>query len=156
MGKAPLFSVFLVAISTSSAGAVDGSVLFNGSVLSTCLITIGTPGTLVANPGYTVLSSEEPGGIAGTATILATGLGFNVSTAAPAAFTSAPAGGDDSVVWSSAYSASGVTSLLDIVGNVTSPLGLGLTNLNVDLTATKSAGHFPAGTYSAMVTVTCE
>ena len=156
MGRAPLFSAFLVAISTSSAGAVEGSILFNGTVLSTCVITIGTPGTLVTNAGYTVLSSQEPGGIAGTATILATGLGFNVSTAAPTAFTSAPAGGDDAVVWSSGYSASGVTTLVDVVGSVTSPLGLGLTNLDVDLTAAKSAGNFPAGNYSAVVTVTCE
>ncbi|EKF20948.1 hypothetical protein [Nitratireductor pacificus] len=155
MRRASFLSLILAAISTS-AGAVDGSVIFNGTVLSTCLITIGTPGTLAANAGFTALSSDEAGGISGTATILTTGLGYNVSTAAPSAFTSAPAGGDDSVTFASSYSASGVTSLLDVVGTLTSPLGLGLTNLNVDLTATKSAGHFPAGVYSAVVTVTCE
>lgn len=136
--------------------AANGSVLFNGSVLSTCLITIGTPGTLVASADYQTLSSTEAGGVSGSATILATGMGFQVSTGAPTAFVSSPAGGDDSVTFASSYSASGVTTLTDVVGSITSPLGIGLTNLSVDLTATKSAGTFPAGNYTAEVTVTCE
>ncbi|WP_246225868.1 hypothetical protein [Chelativorans xinjiangense] len=149
-------AAFLTAIAVQSAGAVNGTVIFNGSVLSTCLITIGTPGTLAASADYTMLSSTEAGGSSGTATILTTGAGFEVSTSAPVTFVAAPAGGNDSVTFASSYSANGVTSLLDVVGSVTSPLGLGLTNLDVDLAATKSAGAFSAGNYTAEVTVTCE
>ncbi|MCR4267813.1 hypothetical protein [Nitratireductor sp. ZSWI3] len=156
MRRASFLISALIFVSASPAAAVEGSVIFNGTILSTCLITIGTPGTLAANADFTELSSEAPGGISGTATILTTGIGYNLSTSAPAAFTSAPAGGDDAVVFASSYSASGVTSLLDVVGTVTSPLGLGLTNVDVDLTATKSSGNFPAGSYTAQVTVTCE
>lgn len=156
MRKTVFSSIVLIALLPSAAGAVEGNVIFNGSVLSTCIITIGTPGTIAANGDFTELSSKETGGLPGTATILTTGSGFNVSTAAPAAFTSAPSGGNSSVTFASTYSASGVTTLLDVVGTVTSPLGVGLTNLDVDLSATKSIGHFPAGNYTAEVTVTCE
>ncbi|MFC6490537.1 hypothetical protein [Nitratireductor sp. GCM10026969] len=151
-----LVAATALAASTLPGLAADGTVLFNASVLSTCLITIGTPGVMTASADYTELSSLEAGGASGTATILTTAAGYEVSTSAPVAFVSAPAGGDDSVTFASSYSASGVTSLTDVVGSVTSVLGLGLTNLDVDLTATKSAGAFPAGSYVAEVTVTCE
>ena len=135
MTKRFAMAAILSTVALNAAHAVTASVNFNGAVLSTCLITIGTPGTLVANADFTELSSTGPGGLSGTATILATGTGFELSTGAPAAFTTAPAGGDDNVTFTSSYSANGVTSLTDILGSVTSPLGLGLTPVDVELTA---------------------
>lgn len=156
MKKLLPFAVAFSTIGIPAANAVNGTVIFNGTILATCLITIGTPGTLVASADFTELSSQNGGGLSGTATVVTTGLGYSLSTSAPASFTSAPADGDANVTFSSSYSASGVTSLLDVVGSVTSPLGLGITNVEVDLAATKSAGIFPAGSYTAEVTVTCE
>ncbi|MCT7375255.1 hypothetical protein [Chelativorans salis] len=151
----PLFgAAFLAAIAIQPANAE--TVIFNGLITSTCLINVGTPGTLVASADYTELSSTEAGGTSGTVTILTTGAGYEVSTDSPSAFATAPAGGGDSVTFASSYSANGVTSLTDVVGSLASPLGLGLTNLSVDLMATKSTGTFPAGDYMAEVTVTCE
>ncbi|WP_421871427.1 hypothetical protein [Nitratireductor rhodophyticola] len=156
MRKTSLTTFLLIAIFTSPAAAVTDTVIFNGNIVSTCLITIGTPGILAANGDFSVLSSTGAGGTSGNATILTTGGGVNVSTSAPTAFAAAPDGGDGDVTFASSYSASGVTTLLDVVGEVASPLGLGLTNLNVDLSATKAAGVFPAGNYTAEVVVTCE
>ncbi|QZZ37262.1 hypothetical protein KW403_01275 [Nitratireductor kimnyeongensis] len=138
------------------AAAVTNKVIFNGSVISTCLITVETPGLLSTNGALTTLSSTEAGGVSGTATILTTGGNYSLSTSAPTSFFQAPQYGDDDVTFSTQYSASGVTTLLDVVGSVTSPLGFGLTNVNVDLSATKTVGVFPAGNYIAEVTLTCE
>lgn len=156
MFRTSLSTVLLSAIFIAPAAAVTDTVIFNGNVISTCLITVGTPGILSTNGAMNVLSSSEAGGVSGTATVVTTGAGFNLSTSAPSTFFLAPAGGDDDVSFATHYSASGVTSLLDVVGSVTSPLGLGLTNVDVDLSATKSAGVFPAGNYTAEVTLTCE
>ncbi|WP_025031235.1 MULTISPECIES: hypothetical protein [Nitratireductor] len=156
MFRTSLSALLLTTIFTAPAAAVTDTVIFNGNVISTCLITVGTPGVLGTNGALNVLSSTEAAGVSGTATVVTTGTGFNMSTSTPAAFLVAPAGGDDDVTFSSSYSASGVTTLLDVVGTVTSPLGLGVTNVDVDLSATKSAGVFPAGNYTAEVTLTCE
>lgn len=156
MFRTSLSTVLLSAIFIAPAAAVTDTVIFNGNVISTCLITVGTPGVLSTNGAMNVLSSSEAGGVSGTATVVTTGTDFNLSTSAPSTFFLAPAGGDDDVSFATHYSASGVTSLLDVVGTVTSPLGLGLTNVDVDLSATKSAGVFPAGNYTAQVTLTCE
>ncbi|WP_295813597.1 hypothetical protein [uncultured Nitratireductor sp.] len=156
MRRTSLTAFFLAIVFTSPAAAITDTVIFNGNVLSTCLITLGTPGILASNGDFSVLSSTEAGGASGSATILTTGTSFSVSTSTPAAFIAAPTGGDDNVTFASSYSASGVTTLLDVVGSVTSPLGLGLTNVDVDMSATKSTGTFPAGSYTAEVTLTCE
>ncbi|KFB09790.1 hypothetical protein [Nitratireductor basaltis] len=136
--------------------AAEGTVTFNGTVLPSCLITIGTPGTLAADASYSQISSKNVGGIAGTASVVATAPTFSLSTTAPVAFTSAPAGGGDDVTFASTYSTNGVTSVTDVAGGVATQLGLGLTNVDVDLTATKASGAFPAGNYVADVTITCE
>lgn len=156
MNRGSLILASIALLLAGKANAAEGTVTFNGTVLPSCLITIGTPGTLTADAGYTELSSKNAGGVAGTATVVATAATFGLSTSAPATFTSAPAGGDDNVTFVSNYSASGVTSVTDVVGTVTTPLGIGLTNVNVDLTATKASGNFPAGNYIADVTITCE
>lgn len=149
-------AVFTVLVSPSIAFAASAVIPFRGEVDSTCVITVGTPGTLGINGDFTVLSSDIGGGVAGTAAVLATGAGYSISTTAPTVFTSAPAAGNDNVTFSSKYSATGATSVTDIVGTTLTPLSVGLTSTTVDLTATKSAGVFSVGTYTAEVTITCE
>jgi len=154
--KKPLLATFLLAAVSTPAAAVTGTVTFSGVVTETCTINVDSPGTLVANTDLTTLSTNEAGGTAGVATIQTTGSSFSVSAAAPAVFTSAPAGGDENVTFATLYSATGATNLADVVGDTPSALAQGTTTLSVDLTATKSSGSFPAGNYTADVVVTCE
>ncbi|MDV6224890.1 hypothetical protein R2G56_01200 [Nitratireductor aquimarinus] len=149
-------AVLTVLASPSIAFAASTVIPFRGEVNSTCVITVGTPGTLGISGDFTVLSSDISGGVPGTAVVLATGAGYSISTTAPTAFTSAPATGNDNVAFSSKYSATGATSVTDIIGTTLTPLSIGLTTASVDLTATKSAGVFAVGTYIAEVTLTCE
>jgi hypothetical protein len=147
----------VVCLASQSAMAAKGQIPFNATVLGTCIIFVGQPGTMTASADYTELNSKGAGGASGSATILTTNGNYHMSTTTPSAFSAAPGGGNDSVTFTSSYSASGATSLRDVLGTVNSLLGRGFTNVEVDLKATKSAGAtFPAGNYSAEVTLTCE
>lgn len=146
----------IVASVSQAARAADTTVPFIANVTSTCVLTLGTPGTLGANADFSQLSSKNAGGAAGTVTALATGTGFQLSAIAPSSFSVAPTGGDDNVSFSASYEANGATSVGEVLGTVTSALNFGLTNVNVNLAANKSAGAFPAGAYTAEVIVRCE
>lgn len=145
-----------LAISALPAHAADGIVPFTGLVTSTCVLTVGTPGVLGANADYSTLSSAAAGGTAGLVTALSTGTTFRVSAIAPTSFSISPDGGNDGVTFAASYQASGATSIGNTLGAVTTTLGLGLTNLTVNLDATKSSGPFPGGAYTAEVVVRCE
>lgn len=151
--------VLACAAMAASAGAAkaqtSGNVIFNGSLLDICIVLITDSGTIAPNGAYTELSSENAGGDRGGATITTTSNNFDLVVDAPAAFTSAPSGGDAGVTFEALVSASGVTVLSDIIDGVLSSLGLGLTTLQVGVTATKGAGVFPAGAYQVPVTVRC-
>lgn len=150
-----LFAVTL-ALSGSSALAADATVPFAGTVLSTCILTVGTPGVLMADPTYTNLASTNAGGVAGAVTALATGSGFKVSAIAPTAFTSAPTTGGDNVHFATTYSGTGSTSIGTTAGTTQSTLTMGTTLLSVNLKAEKTSGTFAGGAYAALVTVRCE
>ena len=156
--KAPLAALTAsLLVAPAAANAADEIVLFNAAVAGACILTVGTPGTMAVDVAtYQTLSSKNATGIAGTVTALTSGTGFEVSTTAPSAFLVAPATGNDNVSFASSYSLSGVTTILDVPGITPTVLGLGLTQVDVDLTATKSSGGFETGLYTASVTVTCE
>lgn len=135
--------------------AATQNIPFSGTIADTCVITMGSNGTIVPNAGYNQLSSTFAGGAAGTATILATGGGQNVSATAPAAFTSDP-GGTAGTTFSSTYDLSGATTATGVAGATTTNLNAGTTNVAVDLTAIHPGGTFGAGTYTATVVLTCE
>lgn len=149
-------AVLTVLASPSIAFAASGIIPFRGEVNSTCVITVDSPGTLGISGDFTVLSSDLSGGIAGRASVLATGAGYSLSTTAPAAFSSAPPTGNAHVTFASKYTTTGATSVTNIPGPTLTPLSTGLTMASVDLTATKSMGIFAVGTYIADVTITCE
>ncbi|MDS1135633.1 hypothetical protein [Nitratireductor indicus] len=154
--RKPLMIGAILALVPSFAYSASGIVPFRGEVMSTCAITVDRAGTLAISPDYTILSSTQSGGMAGQVSILASGVGYSVSTSAPASFSSAPPTGNSHVTFASIYSASGATTALNVPGTTMTPLVSGLTDLSVDLTATKSSGVFQSGTYAADVIVTCE
>ncbi|MEI9414683.1 hypothetical protein O7A61_07175 [Mesorhizobium sp. Cs1321R2N1] len=79
---------------------------------------------------------------------------YSVSASAPAAFSSAPSGGGTNVTFVSVFRLDG--SGVDNNGDVPQRVVNGTHAMQVDLTATKSSGIFPAGSYQGIVTVLCE
>jgi hypothetical protein len=136
------------------AVAATGNVQFDATVNNTCSITVNQAGLLTANVGQTSLSSLNAGGAAGQADIVATSANYNVSIDQPTAWGTFPTGGDTNVTFAATYSASGATTVAST--NTANPLATGTTAVNVDLSATKSSGSFPTGTYAAVVVLRCE
>lgn len=133
------------------------------AIVGTCTIMVGGSGTMKANPGINILGSKQAGGSSATATITTSSLlctlldlldCYSVSAPAPAAFTSAPSGGNTNVTFASVFRLDG--SGVDNPGGSPQRVSNGTHSLQVDLTATKSSGIFPAGSYQGTVTVLCE
>ncbi|MGQ0456714.1 MAG: hypothetical protein ACT4OU_06600 [Hyphomicrobium sp.] len=151
-----LGTALIIACGSHAASAATGSVPFTGAVLSTCAITIGTPGIMTPNGDFTVLSSANAGGLSGAAAVLATGPTFHVSAGAPSAFVTAPPTGNDNATFAASYRGTGATTVGVTAGAIATALNVGVTNVEVDLTATKSSGVFATGAYASEVLVTCE
>lgn len=133
------------------------------AIIGTCTIMVGASGTMTANPAISILGSKQAGGSSATATITASSLlctllnlldCYSVSAPAPASFSSAPSGGGTNVTFSTVYRLDGTG--VDTSGNVPQRVLNGTHPMQVDLTATKSSGIFPAGNYQGTVTVRCE
>ena len=150
-----LASAVLTAWSLPSFAAT-GNVPFAGLITATCVLTVGTPGVLSPNPDFSILSSSNGSGQPGTISALSTGTAFRLSAIAPSAFTLSPPTGGDNVTFTSSYSASGATNIGTTPGNTATLLNNGLTNVNVNLVAQKSAGTYAAGAYATEVVVRCE
>jgi hypothetical protein len=150
--------VSAAALPASVAQAATANIPFNGSVANTCVITVGSSGTLAVNGTYDVLGSQQAGGSAGTATLLVTGAGFNLSADAPAAFSTAPATGNDNVTFEANYSASGANTIPQTDGATATALNRGNTSVNVNMSGTKTVvgETFEAGNYAATVVLRCE
>ncbi|MDX8477369.1 hypothetical protein RFN28_02610 [Mesorhizobium sp. VK24D] len=133
------------------------------AIVGTCTIVIGASGTMKANPAINIFGSKQAGGSSATATITANSVlctlfnlidCYSVSAPAPLAFTSAPSGGDTNVTFDTLFRLDG--SAVDIPGSSPERVINGTHSIEVDLTATKSPGIFPAGNYQGTVTVRCE
>ena len=146
--------VAVAVLAPVQAHAVTDNIPFNGTIADTCAITVNSSGTITPNATYTQLSSNNPGGAAGTATILATGTGWDVSADAPAAFSTEPV--VTASTFAATYDLSGVTVAATVPGATTTALNSGTTNVAVDLTATHPTGSYQAGTYAATVVLRCE
>ncbi|MGB8817975.1 MAG: hypothetical protein WCC66_08665 [Rhizobiaceae bacterium] len=136
------------------AVAATGNVQFDATVNNTCAITVQTAGLLTANVGQTVLSSTNAGGSAGTAEIVATSANYTVSVDQPTAFSAAPVGGGTNVNFAATYASAGATTLT--ARNTAAPLLTGTSNVTVNMSATKTSGSFPTGTYAGIVVLRCE
>lgn len=152
----PLLAAAVLGLMPAMSHAATGTVPFNGEVSSTCVIAVNAAGVLGITTDFTKLSSKVGQGVSGKATVLTTGPGFSLSTAAPVAWNSAPSGGSAGVTFTSFYSASGSATAVDVPGLTPTSLGVGVANVDVDLEAAKSSGIFPSGSYSADVTILCE
>lgn len=139
------------------AQAVTGDVPFNGNVTHTCVINVNSSGTLGVSTDFQTLGSEEAGGSAGTATIVATGNGFDISADAPTAFSTKPAADTSSNTFEANYATNGATSIGQVDGATANDLNNGTTNVIVNMSASKSGSDvFEAGAYAATVVLRCE
>jgi hypothetical protein len=128
-------------------------------LIGSCTINIGAQGKIVANPSLSTMSSKQAGGSMATASVTASSLlcalgdCFYVSAPAPVGFTSSPNGANAGTVFTTGLR---VGPGPEGSGNTPVRVANGTHNLQVHLTATKSAGLFPAGNYQSQVTVRCE
>lgn len=147
--------IAVAAMAPASAFAATGNIPFNGTVNATCLITVGSPGTIMPNAGFTVLGSKEAGGAQGTAAILTTGNAYKVSVDAPSAWSTAPTSASGTT-FATEYDLSGANTASNVAGATQTTLAHGTTNVGVDLTASHPSGSFEAGTYTATAVLRCE
>lgn len=148
--------VAAVAVMPLQANAATGNIPFSGGVANTCIVTVGSSGTLATSADYTVLGSEEAGGVAGTATLLTTGAGFELSADAPTSFTTTAATGNNNVSFEANYSSTGANTIAQTDGSTPTALNRGSSSVTINMSGTKSSGSFEAGTYSAVVVLRCE
>lgn len=138
------------------ANAVTANIPFNGTVADTCVITVGGSGTIVPNGSYTQLSSTFGGGAAGTASVLATGGGQDVSVAAPGSWEPGAPASAAGTTFAVTYNLSNATTASNVPGTTVTSLNTGTTDVAVNLTATHPSATFEAGTYTAVAVLTCE
>lgn len=137
------------------ASAVTGNIPFNGTVTHTCVITVGPAGALAADASFQTLSSSIGSGSAGSATIVATGNGFDISVDAPTL--SKPAADTTGETLASSYSTSGASSVSGTNSDAANDLNNGTTNVSINMSATKSGSDvFEAGAYTGTVVLRCE
>ncbi len=156
MKKLAFAAIAAASLASGSANAATGNIPFNGSVSNTCVITVGGSGTLAASTDFTILGSQQTGGAAGTASVLATGAGFSLSADAPTSFSTAPATGNTNVVFEANYSATGANTIAQTDGATPTALARGTNAVTINMSGTKTSGTFEAGSYSATVVLRCE
>lgn len=162
-----LAKVIGAAVAAVSAWGQPALALVDATV-GTCTIVVSSPGTLTASTDLKSLSSTNPGGRAArvsVTTLLNGGVPqstcslavqvncFRVTFVPPTSFAFAPAGGDSNVQFAGQMQPQGGASLLDLLSAV---VLLGTQNIDLTLTATRTAGVFTAGTYQAQPTIRCE
>ncbi len=122
-----------------------------------CEIVVVSPGTIGANIENRVLSSKLIGGRAGTAHIKATNSSYSLTVDNPVGFSTMPAGGSNGVIMTASFMGNGVTNFSETPGNYDVRIKKGLTIVQAHMTAERTDGDpFPAGFYSAQLTLRCE
>ena len=131
-------------------------------LLGNCTVVVQAPGKVTINAGLNSLSSKNSGGTRARATIttnstlcvIATLLNcYAISTPPPLTFASSPSGANTGTVFSTSFYLNGGA---ERPGAVPVLVVNGQYNMEVDLTATKAVGLFPAGNYTGQVTLRCE
>lgn len=151
--SAIVLTVLVAQAVAPSSRAATGTLQFNGIIDGICIIVVGAAGSLdIAADGLALSTSY---GSAATAVVTTTGGGFELSVGTPSVFDTAPTDGNTGVSFQTSYTTTGITAVSGILGGVATALGIGITNVSVDLTATRS-DVFPMGTYGAETTITCE
>jgi hypothetical protein len=151
-----MLAIAFPAYAQNSGLGIDPAPLINADRGPACQIIIRDNGTMVQNVGSTKLSSLINPGRPGLADVTTTSGSFYLSVDRPAGFSAAPQGGTNDVGFSTQFAGRGKTNFSLTPGTARVKLKNGLTNVEVHLEAAKLSGSFPAGRYSATVTLRCE
>jgi hypothetical protein len=100
------------------------------------------------------LGSKEVGGLAASATILSTASTFQLQVDPVSTFAVAPTGGQPDAITVN-YTTTGATTIAARLAGTPLNIGLGLTNVSVDIEGVKSSSIFPSGIYRADVVMRC-
>lgn len=154
-GILPELALLGLAASSSVTFAATQGVIFNGSVASVCVLTVGSNGTMTVSPNLQSLSSHNSGGTAGTANLATTG-GVTLSVDSAVTGVTTPAADSGTIAWTPTYAVSGAHNFPE--GGASHTLtGPGTSVVTVNLAGTKTGTDtFVAGNYQATVTVRCE
>lgn len=144
------------AVAALAAPAAAATLTFNGLIVDSCTVTLSSPGTMTPTPTGDEVSSTAPGGSPARALLLTTSARYRMVIDPPSGFATAPGGATPDSM-SIGYRSTGVTVAATTSGLAPLDLGLGLSTVDVDITARKAAGAvFPAGTYRSDLVLRCE
>jgi hypothetical protein len=138
---------------TAPAQAAPQTITFSQTLLNSCLLGIGTNGTLNPKAGGTELNSEAGTGISGSLTVVAIGAIPKITFSAPQL--SAPAGDTGSAAQIKYTSLSGANQAYTAAQSSYTSGALLLDNYSVDAKVTNATG-FVSGTYQVSTTATCQ
>lgn len=140
-----------LAIGASPADAAD--VNLSASLINSCVLSLGSSGTMTVSSSGTVLSSENSGGSQASLTLVAIGTSPTISFAAPS-LTASPAGWSASPTVEVKYTSTGGANQAYTASNSSAALS-GLTDsFAIHGRVTSSAG-FAAGAYNLRTVATC-
>lgn len=141
----------LIAIASSSMMAAP----LSAQGLGICTLVVVTGGTMTPNASFTQLSSTNSGGSGALVTATVVGLAMTLQLTGPSNFSSAPSEGNANVSFTTEFSTTGATLIVPTANLTPRPIAVGLTTISIQLSAAKSSGVFPSGSYAADVTVNC-
>jgi hypothetical protein len=121
-----------------------------------CQIILNQPGLLRSSVDNMKLSSKANGGSSARAQILASNSSYNISIDEASGFTMAPVGGNDQTTFRSSVIGYGASTFAETPGTIPTRMKRGQTDLEIDLVAERISEPFPAGEYSAELTLRCE
>lgn len=121
-----------------------------------CLIALQNPGVLGVNPDATEIGSRSFGGNPGTVVVSASNSGFEIVVDEPLGFSRAPKDAHGGLVMKTSYLGNGASSFSEKPGGIPQKIKKGDTTIDVHLSATRNGMPFPAGDYSAEITIRCE
>lgn len=157
IGKAVAMCLLAAGMFSPSSASQQGIVFgVTVGIRQYCQIVVTQSGTMTTNAGLTELSSKQPGGAQGQAEVTTTNGSFNISVDAPTSFSTMPTDGDTGVTYATSYSLSGATTAPETAGTVTTKAKRGVTDVAVDLVATRTGSIFPAGNYTGVTVLRCE
>ncbi len=121
-----------------------------------CQVLLVNSGTIRAAVDNLTISSKEIGASAGKIQVITTNSSYRISIDNTAGFTSMPIGGSDSTNFKTFYSGFGATNFSETPGNVQIKVKKGVTDIETHFVAERFTEPFPAGAYTANLSVRCE
>jgi hypothetical protein len=146
-----LFALPLLLAPAAPGGAAE--VRLTGNLLSSCVLSLTTPGQLATSSDPTIFGSEQPGGLAATMTVVAIGASPTVEFTAPTV--DAPGGFSPTAQAQIRYTSLGGSNQAYTASASSSSTVRLLDTFTIDARVVSTEG-FQSGTYTVRTMATCE